>query len=807
MTLDNPLFISSAYPDVGFPRLLLSPRATSTAYFEYAHFGRNYNYNRPKNTVHENANSFPLYEDVRIISDDIARNFKDYSTFTEYNPKTILNSLYVDGFEAPNNYEYEEAYNRIIPANSSISDTFLGEISAKNITGQPSKIVAWEPQFIPQYELESKLYSDFIDLLPEFNKNKDLRISKIKLNLNVIKKFYPTLQFYPIPYITYTIANIYRSYYDRGGEGVDSLAFSSSINTSQDKAKYVPFLYPGIMFNSIKAGVGLPYNIVTASLGNDVVSLTGSLTGAYYKVPWDAILDPSKINGITYYEADPDINTPVSASFTMQSQFINDKPYKQAANNFFAEVVNTFLKDKSLPKLKSKPQNSWYFPDLNKDYSMRIVITKTPNFTTYSSLESFGHRPYIFHNPPWFTTSGDATLATITGSNFNSDVNLAPSSSWKNGSFAIANLVFKPYEITASSGVQIVAGKGAQISFNEIKKHTSVSFESSFITSSTIADRAVNLGDCVDIFGFSDPDETWTPYVKWTCPTPNLNFSGSRGKTSGSTSYDTGLSPGHAARGIMHQLGSLTSEDQGLFFSIQDNSNEQTGSLAQIVGFDLKQNIKVGDVESSLTLSDAVVIIPVYLENNQEEKLLELNLDKFEKNYQNSEYIKKVDEFSKKYVLPPLLDYMRVRRKSNSSLTRKDYGKVASPFLMFFEEYKTVLTKNDMLRFWQGLIPEVASKMEIDNKTIEFDLEGNPLFSYDDLTKFGGTLPKNLRFKVFKVYRRAEKNYQNIIDRTLGLSEKEDYSLTLNWPHGYYEVANMAKLDVELEYNKLSTAK
>lgn len=796
MTLDNALFVSSTYPDVGFPIHLKSSRADSKYYSELSHFGRNFNVNRPKNTVHENANSYPLYESVQTISDDIARNFKDYSIITSYDPRVILSGHYEQAFKLPNDYEYLNAYNSFIPLNGGISEEFLNEIRTS-----PTNFVVGDGTYIvPNYELESRIYSDFIDLFPDFNQNQDLKISKLKVNLNVVKKFSPLLQFYPTPFLAYTLSKVYYSYYVYSGEA--SPAFSSSVNLGYSKPKTLPFLHPGILFNSIKAGAGLPYSIVTASLGNDVISLTGSLTGAYYKVPWDAILDPAKIAGITYYEADPDINTPSSGSYTLLSGYINDKPYKQTANNFLSEVVNTFLKDGILPRLKSKPQTSWYFPDLTKDYSMKIVINKTPNFTTYSSLESFGHRPYIFHNPPWMTTSGDATIDTVTGASFNSDVNLAPSSSWEDASYAIATLTFKPSQITASAGVQITAGKGAQISFNEIKKHTTVAYESSFVTSSTIANGAINLGDCVEIFGFSDKEEAWTPYVKWACPTANLNFSGSQGKTTGSNSYDSGLSPGHAVRGVMHQLGLTAKDDEGLFFSVQDNSSSSTGSLAEIVGFDLKERVRIGDVASSITLSEGLIVVPIYLENETEEKLLSINIDKFEKNYTTSQYIKSVDDFSKKYVLPPLLDFMRVRRNSKTPLTKKDYGKVASPFVFFFEEYKTVLTKSDLLRFWQGLIPEVAAQMEIDNKTVEWDLNDNPIFSYDDLVKFGGTLPKNLRFKVFKVVKRAEKNYQNIVDKTLGNPVKEDYTLSMNWPHGYYEIANMAKVDVELEYNK-----
>ena len=642
--------------------------------------------------------------------------------------------------------------------------------------------------------------------MPDFNKTENLNISKIKINLNVVKKFYPLLQFYPINFAAYSLAQNYTAYYVKNytsGQSNIQPAFSSSGNPGYSKVKKIPLFYPGITFNSIKAGIGLPYCIVTSSLGNDVISLTGSLTGAYFKAPWETVLDPSKMAGRDIYEADPDINTPISSSYKLLNGFINDKPYKQVANNFYSEIVNTFLKDGMLPRLKSKPQNTWYFPDLAKDYSMKILIFKSPDFTTYSSLESFGHRPYIFHNPPWMTTSGDATIETVTSSSFNSDVSLAPSSSWVSASYAIATLTFKPSLITASSGVQITAGKGAQISFNEIKKHTTITYESSFVTSSAIAQGAINLGDCMEFFGFSEKDETWIPYVKWACPTANLNFSGTLGKTTGSNSYDTGLSPGHAVRGIGHQFGSEALNDKGLFLQVQDNSNSLTGSLAEIVGFNVKEVARIGNVANSTTFSEGLVIVPVYLENDQDEKLLEINTDKFEKSYDTSDYIKRIDQFSKDYVLPPLMDFMRVRRNSDKPLSRKDYGKVSAPFVMFFEEYKTTLSKSDLLRFWQGVIPEASSKMEIDNKVIEFDLKNNPLFSKEDLVIFGGKLPKNLRFKIFKVYKRAEKDYQNIINRTLEMPEKQDYTLSMNWPHGYYEIANMAKVEAELEYDKI----
>ena len=130
--------------------------------------------------------------------------------------------------------------------------------------------------------------------------------------------------------------------------------------------------------------------------------------------------------------------------------------------------------------------------------------------------------------------------------------------------------------------------KRVYFSFNEIKRYSTITYQNSFIDSTAIASGAVNLGDCVDIFAFSEKDETWTPYVKWTCPTANLNFYSDSvtAKLTQSNSNDSGKDTiGSAIRGIWHQLGADVDDNTGLFFQAADNSNATTGSLLNIVGF------------------------------------------------------------------------------------------------------------------------------------------------------------------------------------------------------------------------------
>ena len=76
MTLDNPFFISSSYSGVGYPSHL----PPSGAYINLLSFGRNYNINRPKNVVFEQAGAYPYYEDYQSIDYDARSNFKNYGT-------------------------------------------------------------------------------------------------------------------------------------------------------------------------------------------------------------------------------------------------------------------------------------------------------------------------------------------------------------------------------------------------------------------------------------------------------------------------------------------------------------------------------------------------------------------------------------------------------------------------------------------------------------------------------------------------------------------------------------------------------
>ena len=112
----------------------------------------------------------------------------------------------------------------------------------------------------------------------------------------------------------------------------------------------------------------------------------------FYKLPWETILYPYK-NLITIpinsgdtlsriYDIDYDMRINSTASIinpTDISTATYDIIYDFKANNFYSEIVNFFKKDNKLSSIETIPDSEWYFPDLTKDYSMKIVINKTNN--------------------------------------------------------------------------------------------------------------------------------------------------------------------------------------------------------------------------------------------------------------------------------------------------------------------------------------------------------------------------------------------------------------------------------------------
>jgi hypothetical protein len=147
--------------------------------------------------------------------------------------------------------------------------------------------------------------------------------------------------------------------------------------------------------------------------------------------------------------------------------------------------------------------------------------------------------------------------------------------------------------------------------------------------------------------------------------------------------------------------------------------------------------------------------------------------------------ISKMIKAMKKYNIPPKLDFV-------------NYNK--DPFVMYIFEFNHTFDQEDLSDIWQGGSPKIGrqakrSDNEDDNEIV------HDLGPYDF---FGGQkIPSKVRWLVFKVKQKGEKNYYNVtadskdddrfkFDFKVGKREPE-YSY--NWPYDFFSLVELVNIE------------
>lgn len=269
-------------------------------------------------------------------------------------------------------------------------------------------------------ENSDQYYSDIADSLDiDFNKFFDKDSNKIKFSFSGIKKLLPYNGFYP-QQASAKIVNLFSSSYFSG----------SSLGEAQKQTLLQPLFAPGVLFNTIKAGIAMDYPvcitsslITTSSIYTNVYSNTstascdenirviksGSITD---RVAFESLLDPKKFyfdlfsdsskrliyldpthySDIFTYNSASSAIIP-SASYTdIQNLFINNKDdqYKAHINNFLSEIPNFFLKNNNLTYFISRPESEFQTLTSGSEYSFNIRIRKNDNFSMFKRISSVG---------------------------------------------------------------------------------------------------------------------------------------------------------------------------------------------------------------------------------------------------------------------------------------------------------------------------------------------------------------------------------------------------------------------------------
>ncbi|MDA7494495.1 hypothetical protein N8467_00355 [bacterium] len=340
----------------------------------------------------------PFDDNIDKFYETMEKKYKDYSIIPEYKINSHIEFYLVNGVKEQN---------------STLFEVFGGNDSAKTSSDAEFYRVYSNSDFLKNFKILKKEHKDFANP------------SAISLTCKAVKKFIPYDGFYPAQR-TVDIAEQFYSSYKDSIKVANPFFHDETSTTHFFNHVYKPMFSPGIMFNTIKSGIGVDfplyeipatdsrisdsfsyYNPIlgTTTIGDPLVNLSGSTVENHIKrIPFEALLDPeSYLGGTALFlpEVDERHHFSDGAGDTdlTSSVFFSGKPdlkYKSMIHNFLAEVPEFFLKNKDFVKLRSKKQSdaSFGFMEEGKEYRMRLRTYKTfktkPDLLNWANTGSVG---------------------------------------------------------------------------------------------------------------------------------------------------------------------------------------------------------------------------------------------------------------------------------------------------------------------------------------------------------------------------------------------------------------------------------
>ena len=793
-----------------------------------AKYGRNFTPCRPQNDVHRQAGRGAFYESYEKYAKDIKVIGQDYSLMAEF---TITDYV-------------REAL--IAQKSDFYADIYDFAFTGSAVTSSLKK------EFIETYAST--------DFMPHFSflKNNLGEPDGIEITVRGIKKLLPKEGFYPIQRTVQLATEFSRSYSEDNSMNKETGVITASAGTVTSGAMWQtvlrPFYAPGIMYNTIKSGIGIDYPIIDRETIMSGITSPFNAAGepamhcsaSYLKrMPFEAIVEPFNYaqklvgGGFTTTGADPsgapgatDFNGIYLQLYDMDPELeLNstgairptDGVYERHAHNFFAETPNFFLEN-GVTTFKSKPNEKWIFEGpLSasagiKHFDMHVWMFKTSDFFMHQAPHYFGHWPYMHHLPPYYggqdgircTQQDTTTFPCSPGSR---GLALTASAAHLEGGCYV-HIDFDPTKIANEDPVKFNEG---QFTLDDIIANSTVNYyqmnmENFSENSSSIA---MHLTGCVNLYQKGEDNE-WIISPKFE--TPILNFFNA-------TTSSLSANPNSGSfRGMWHQYGNIPTGSDGIYMYVKDRDKDYsdlqlTGSLMEAVGF--KEGWKrLGQIKNQKIIHEAVVAIPYYTDIiTSEEKKFQIPMVEFEKSYQNvvaGNIVTSVDDmigkmYDEKYVFPPDYDFVKIRKKSKKVLKKPvEFKPAVAPFAMYIFEFSEQLSQQDLADIWQGVMPSIAQTAKKHDVTIKHPIgPGTGEFFCETMLKYNNlqAIPENIRWRIFKVKQKAANNYFNMLDtfnnsRDRNAPHPKDYDFSANWPYDYFSLVELGKMEVDFVFNR-----
>tara|TARA_Y100001937_G_C7136346_1_gene340200 strand:- start:6101 stop:13282 length:7182 start_codon:yes stop_codon:yes gene_type:complete len=301
----------------------------------------------------------PFYDEYKDFSKDIRLINKDYSLVPEYKI-----SDHIDKFLLKGDTQFEDTDFPMLSVTGGHADK-----SNSNLDGFYETYSTTD--FLKMFDLIQEEHDGFVNPI------------SLKLKCKGVKKFLPYKGFYPAD----RTVQISQQFYDSYGDSItiDSAYAGESNFAFQNLV--TPLFSPGILFNTIKAGVACDYPMMTGSFTTETFQNPEDLSdkGTHHiaeqfhkRIPFEALIEPEKhLSNQRLYTQEPD---PLgNHDFTVTWNGQGDEKYRLMMSNFLAETGEFFLKNKDYASISSLPEGDPNFgnAEAGKTYMMRIKMFRT----------------------------------------------------------------------------------------------------------------------------------------------------------------------------------------------------------------------------------------------------------------------------------------------------------------------------------------------------------------------------------------------------------------------------------------------
>jgi hypothetical protein len=753
---------------------------------------------------------------------------------------------------------------------------------------------------------------------------------KIKFKFNIIKKLLPYNGFYPQNRSVKIVEQFQKSFFEINddivqGDNVISYSSEDSLNKignntpldQQIQTILQPFFAPGLLFNSIKAGMSVTfpvfignvsseassrfpyYDAASESFLNNIYSTGSFLGNRKYNFPYTLsgsnntfiftdLLDPFyKLyqyktlyrNGIsqnlqnegnTLLYIAPDAyglsipsNKIAYPSFHRKklysdifNQGKNINLYKLLINNFISEIPNFFIENKKLTSFFSKDETQFKTFTAGVAYYMDLVLERDEDIK--SSLEvGFSVPNETFGLSAFTMTEGAAYGYPFSVSNnrtltISSDYGYAPvSPPYINGKTTL-RFKFVPSE-TRSYSLEEIQNSCELENINDdlyfsILTSSFTPENSPCYTERMLLEKCINpfgktirnnisydqFGNVVQVAETSTPNKIWTIHTLFESPILNFNTSQNYNHAYssvleneffafnylGAPTYESWSIRTIQSVGMWTGYGEIP-KNNGVSLSIQEsfNKNLTTGSLLDQCGFNIETK-NIGVVANKKQISEGILVLP-YLNYNSD--TVTDKTDIIESKRKTIKISKSAIDAALKTNFDTIADVKQLKKILNSTNVDKNNSiiktmkamleynipahldwivdRTLEPIAMYIAEVKHDLDQQDLVDIWQGLLPKIGTTAELDEVTIEHDLADDQILNnLDDID--------SLKFKVFKVKKKANINYYDLTDdssddtrfKFIFNNERKTPNYSYNWPYDHFSLAELVNIEAGYTY-------